>query len=222
MTHFRPVLFDLDGTLLDTAQDMAFALNLLRHQHALDALPFPDVRANVSKGAKALVSLGFDIAESDPIFRQHVEDFLAYYARHATQSTQPFAGMESVLTFLEQQQIPWGIVTNKPQRFTDNILKTLGLDTRAGCVVCGDTLPKRKPDPDTILHAVKILNLEASRCVYVGDSLVDVTAAKAAGMPCLVALYGYIETHEDPYSWGADGYIHQSEDIISWLNANPL
>ncbi len=222
MSQLRAVFFDLDGTLLDTAQDMAYALNLLRQKHSLSDLPFHHIRANVSKGAKALVSLGFELAETDPIFKQHVEDFLAFYDQHATNATIPFQGMDSVLTYLEQQQIPWGVVTNKPSRFTFNILKSLDLEFRAACIVCGDTLAKRKPDPEPILYAAQLLQKQPRDCVYVGDSLIDVQAAKAAGMPCLAALYGYIEQTEDPFSWGADHYIRNAEEIIEWIKANPI
>ncbi len=222
MKPLRTVLFDLDGTLLDTAGDMTYALNRLREKHQLPELALKDVRSTVSLGARGLISLGMNIDESHQHFSKHIEDFLELYAEHATLTTQLFEGMDSVLKFLEQQDIPWGVVTNKPSRFTFDILKFLELECRAACIVCGDTLAKRKPDPDTILHACSLMQREPSDCVYIGDSLVDVSAAKSSGMPCLIALYGYIPTTEDPFAWRANGYVREATDIIDWLKANPI
>lgn len=222
MKPLRTVLFDLDGTLLDTAGDMTYALNRLREKHQLPELPVKDVRNTVSLGARGIISLGMNIDENHQHFSQHIEDFLTLYAQHATLTTQLFEGMESVLRFLEQQDISWAVVTNKPSRFTFDILKFLDLECRAACIVCGDTLAKRKPDPDTILHACELMQREPSDCVYIGDSLVDVQAAKAAGMPSLIALYGYIPATEDPFAWQADGYVREATDIIEWLKANPI
>lgn len=221
MKKMRTVFFDLDGTLLDTAQDMAYTLNRLREQHTLPELAFADVRPIVGKGAKALVSLAFPTEKSEDTINHHINRFLDLYEQHATLATRAFEGIEKVLSYLDKNNIPWGIVTNKPSRFTFNILKSLDLEHRAACIVCGDTLAKRKPDPEPILYACELLQQEADQCVYLGDSIVDVQSAKAAGMPVIVALYGYIEQTDDPFAWKADGYIRQAEDFIAWLQDHP-
>ena len=222
MNRLRTVFFDLDGTLLDTAPDMAFTLNQLMLQHGLAEIPYNNIRATVSDGAKAMVSLGFKLDHSDPAFSALVDEFLTLYEKHATNATRPFQDMEMVLQFLDDHRLPWGIVTNKPSRFTFDILKSLDLEHRAACIVCGDTLTKRKPDPEPILHACHLLQKNPDECVYVGDSRFDVQASQSAGMPALVALYGYIKKEEDPFAWRADGYIRDAKEIISWLEKNPV
>lgn len=217
MTNIQSVLFDLDGTLIDTAPDMAHALNQLRLKHHLIELPLDAIRPLIGYGSKALLKLGFDVEDSDSRYPELLHDFFNLYQAHLANSTQLFPDMDNVLHFLEQQHIPWGIVTNKPFRFTIDILKALKLEQRAACVICGDTLTKRKPDPDSILHACELLQLDPRSCLYVGDTLVDVTASKAAGTKSLVALYGYIGAEEDPYAWHADGYINKPDDIINWI-----
>lgn len=217
MTAIQTVLFDLDGTLLDTAPDMAYALNQLRYAHQLPELPLSAIRPLVGYGSKALLKLGFNIDDSHPDYINLLEDFFSLYQTHLANSTKLFPEMETVLNYLEKQQIPWGIVTNKPYRFTFDILKALELQHRAACIICGDTLQKRKPDPDSILHACNLLKQDPTTCLYIGDTLVDVTASKAAGVKSLVVLYGYIGVEENPYSWNADGYVQTPSDIISWL-----
>lgn len=211
------ILFDLDGTLLDTAPDLAYALNQVRQKHQLPELPFTIIRPVVSHGMRALLKLGLDIDENHENFNTMLEECLSVYQMHATNATRLFPGMEIVLQHLDDQRVPWGIVTNKPSRFTFDILKNLDLETRAACVVCGDTLAKSKPDPEPILHACQLLQRQARDCVFVGDSSVDVKASKAAGTTSLVALYGYIGANEDPFDWKADGYVREPIEIIDWL-----
>lgn len=131
--------------------------------------------------------------------------------------TQFFPNVEKVLAHLENQQIPWGIVTNKLTRHAQPLLKALNMETRPGCLVCGDTLAKAKPDPLPILHACELLQQDPAHCIYVGDAATDVTASKAAGMKSLVAMYGYIHEEDDPYLWEADGYIQEPLELIQWL-----
>jgi 2-phosphoglycolate phosphatase len=216
MTIFQSLLFDLDGTLLDTAPDMAATLNqLLTHYH-LPELSLEQIRPVVSHGARALLQLGFKNAPSLNT-AQLLEDFLLLYQHHATNTTQLFPGMDTVLHYLETHHIPWGIVTNKPSRFTFDILKKLNLLERAACTVCGDTLQKRKPDPAPIIHACQLLKQQTKDCLYVGDSKIDVLASRAAGTLSLVALYGYIGVEEDPFSWRAEGYVKEPLQIIDWI-----
>lgn len=222
MINPRTVLFDLDGTLLDTAPDMAYALNQLRAKYQLAELDQDLIRPHVSHGVKALIKLGFNLHEDDKHFSKLAEEYLDIYQAHATNATKLFPDMEKVLDFLDSERIFWGIVTNKPTRFTREILKDLELETRALCVVCGDTLTKRKPDPEPLLYACEQIDRNPNECLYIGDSEIDVRASKAAGIGSLVALYGYINTNEDPFSWEANGYVREPIDIIPWLQQHPL
>ena len=217
MQTIDTVLFDLDGTLLDTAPDMAAALNTLRKQRKLQDISLDIIRPFVGFGSKALLKLGFDIDEKSQEYPGLLEEFFDVYQSCLAQSTELFPEMSLVLDHLEKNNIRWGIVTNKPTRFTVDILAALDLSRRTNCVVCGDTLEKRKPDPDSILYACKILNSTPENVLYVGDTITDVTASKAAGTISLVALYGYISEDEDPYEWNADGYIETAGEIINWV-----
>lgn len=216
------ILFDLDGTLLDTAPDMAFALNQQRNRHSLPSLPYSVIRPHVGHGSKAMLKLGFKVDETHPNYGELLDEFFSLYEKHLLQSTQLFPEMDKVLKHIEDQQLPWGIVTNKPTKFTKLLLKNLQLDSRAACVICGDTLTTRKPNPATILHACQLLRLPPMDCLYVGDAAIDVLASKSAGTQSLVALYGYIHQEEDPFSWQADGYIKKPQEIIEWLRSVAL
>lgn len=217
MQKITTLLFDLDGTLLDTAPDLGWALNQLREEHQLPPLEMDLIRPTVGYGSRSMLKLGFDVDEAHPSYSNLVARLLDLYQIRMTQETKPFNGMLDVLAALEQQGIIWGIVTNKPSRFTYEILKAMQLETRAAVIVCGDSLPKRKPNPDQILHACTTLRQKPEECVYIGDTEIDVTASKAAGTKSLVAMYGYIAPDENPTNWEADGYINKPLDIIDWL-----
>lgn len=217
MNKHHAVLFDLDGTLLDTAPDMAFVLNKVRQDFNFPELPFDRIRASVSHGIRGMLKSGNDIDEQHADFKSMTEQCLSLYEKHLTNATRLFPAMETVLQFLEEQRIPWGVVTNKPKRFTFDILKNLDLETRAACIVCGDTLAKSKPDPEPILHACELLSVRAKDCAFIGDSLVDVRASKAAGSKSIVALYGYIGAEEDPFAWKADAYVREPGEILALL-----
>lgn len=218
MKHaIRFVLFDLDGTLLDTAPDLIFALNRLRNERGLPDLPLATVRPLATLGSKAMIKFALEIDENHPQFNPLREQFFTLYENHIADSTRFFPNMENVLTQLDQQQIPWGIVTNKLTRHTLQLLKTLGLDHRPACVVCGDTLPTYKPDPAPILYACQLLKANPKQCIYIGDAATDVLASKAAGTNSLVALYGYINKEDNPLNWQADGYINNPEEIMNWI-----
>lgn len=220
MKAFQAVLFDLDGTLLDTAQDLYLALNELRQQQNLPPMSFEDIRPLVSLGTKVMVRYAFDIDEKDKRFTELRQQLLALYEKCIANTTVFFPDMEKVLDHLERSQIPWGIVTNKHTHLTHLLLKTLSLYHRPACIVCGDTLPTSKPDPAPILHACELLKLPPAASLYVGDSHADVLASKSAGTTTLVALYGYIDNKEDPLTWQADGYIHEPREILDWLNGD--
>jgi N-acetyl-D-muramate 6-phosphate phosphatase len=214
----RAILFDLDGTLLDTAPDMAAALNVLRVEESLPRLPFPEVRPLVSHGARALVRHGFPAAQGQ-WFESLRQRFLAIYAGSLAIETRPYGGVLEALAYLDSQAVPWGIVTNKPQGLTGPLLDQLGLRARAGAIVCGDTLPERKPHPLPLLHAAAQLSVEPAASVYVGDAEGDVLAAQAAGMRAYVALYGYIPAAERPREWPASGWIESSQGLAGWLRS---
>lgn len=212
------VLFDLDGTLVDTAPDLGYALNLLLAEYGRPALSADTIRPYASHGTKGLLSLGFDITPQDPSFVEMRDAYLAHYTAVLTRSPTLFNGMANVLDSLNQQHIPWGIVTNKPGRFTTPIVQYMGLDKHAVCIISGDDAPKPKPSPATLFLACERVGIMPSRCLYVGDAARDVEAGKAAGMQTAVALYGYIDTENDqPRQWAADAYIDSPEGLLALI-----
>jgi phosphoglycolate phosphatase len=213
----QAVLFDLDGTLLDTVPDLVYSLNLLRQDQGLSDIPVSSIRGIANLGSRAMIKCAFDIKDNDPQLPALREKFLDLYHQHPANFTQFFPNIDKVLQHLNHRDIPWGIVTNKPTRHTDVLLKALKIDHLPHCIVCGDSLSKAKPHPEPILHACKQLNIHPNECLFVGDAATDVQARKAAGTRSLVALYGYIAMTDDPYSWKADGYVHEPIEIIEWL-----
>jgi N-acetyl-D-muramate 6-phosphate phosphatase len=211
------ILFDLDGTLLDTAPDMVGTLNSLRLDEGLSPLPFAEVRAQVSHGSSRLIQLGFPGVEP-PRFALLQRRFLEAYGTRLAAETRLFDGMDRVLVELSRRSLGAGIVTNKPARLTDALLEELGLRTRFVCVVSGDTLPERKPHPLPMLHAAQLAGAAPAACVYVGDAQRDVQAAHAAGMRALIAVYGYLRADEDWRAWGGDGSIERPADLLDWLD----
>lgn len=216
----QAVLFDLDGTLFDTAPDLIAAINQVRTDNTLPILSLEELRPLVSLGSKALLKVALNMDETHPLYKKTREQFLDYYQKNLKVHTQFFPEVEMVLNYLDTHHIPWGIVTNKLTRHTTALLEAFAFTTRPACVVCGDSLPKAKPDPITILHACTLLNCIPEESIYVGDSEGDVIASKAAGTQSLVALYGYISKKEDPYAWQADGYIKSPSQLIEWLKEN--
>lgn len=213
----RAVLFDLDGTLLDTGPDLARALNRLRAEDQLDPLPYATIRPWVSHGSHALMRLGYDLDDTSADYETRRQRLLELYHGDVAAESRLFAGMEAVLARLEENATPWGIVTNKPAWLTTPLLAAVGLAARAACVICGDTTARAKPHPDPLLAASRALGLAPAACLYVGDAERDVSAAAAAGMPVLVALYGYLGPHDVPHEWGADGSIDAPLELLHWL-----
>ncbi len=212
------VLFDLDGTLADTAPDLALALNRLRKEEGLAPLPYELIRAQVSHGGTALLRLGFSCEPGDPGFVALRQRFLELYQKDLATHTRLFPGMDVVLETLERQGIGWGVVTNKPSWLTDPLMEQLALAKRAGSIVSGDTLPQSKPHPAPLLHACRQMEVSPANCLYVGDALRDIEAGRAAGMETLVALFGYLGNEDRPEQWGADGMVETPLDILSHLN----
>ena len=210
------MLFDLDGTLADTAPDMAHALNALLAEEGKPNMPYASIRPEVSHGAKAMVKLGFGVtsgAEFDRLWKR----FLEHYAENLCRHTRLFDGIPSLLQSLQQQGMNWGIVTNKPAYLTNPLVAQLRPEPAPICVVSGDTVPNRKPHPEPILHACTAAGSRPEECLYVGDAERDIQAGQHAGMQTLVALFGYINGHETPERWGADGLIRAPGEILDWV-----
>jgi N-acetyl-D-muramate 6-phosphate phosphatase len=214
----RAVLFDLDGTLLDTAPDMVGALNQLRREDSHEPLPFKVVRQFVSHGATALVRLAFPEAVG-PAFEVLRERFLEIYRGRLSLETRVYDGVQEGLAHLESEGIAWGVVTNKPSWLSEALLEHFSLRRRAGVIVSGDTLAERKPHPAPLLHAAEKLGVPSAHCIYIGDAERDVLAAQAAGMKVFVALFGYIATHERPHEWPASGWLDSPQDMARLLES---
>jgi phosphoglycolate phosphatase len=212
------VLFDLDGTLLDTAPDLAAALNRLRREHGQSGLLSPaTVRPTISQGSPGMLRLGFGLEPDDARYAELNQRFLELYRAAIAVDTTPFPGMAAVLAHLESVGIPWGVVTNKPGWLTEPLLKALALWSRAACVVSGDTLAQRKPDPEPLWHACERVGIAPARALYVGDAERDVRAGNRAGLLTLVACFGYLGAEDRPEDWGADGLLQQPADLLGWL-----
>lgn len=210
------VLFDLDGTLADTAPDLTGALNRLRMELGLAPVPPEVTRPHTSGGARGMIGAGLGITPDHREYEALRTRFLDLYGQHICVETRLFPGMAEVLAALEQRKLPWGIVTNKPMRFTQPLVAAMGLATRASCVVSGDTTPHSKPHPASLLHAAREIGLPPAACLYVGDDLRDVQAARAAGMPVVAAAFGYLG-QSDPHTWGADAVIAEPVGLLPLL-----
>ncbi len=211
------VLLDLDGTLADTAPDLARALNALRAQEGLPALPYGPIRERVSAGSYALLELAFGVTRADAACAGLRERLLDLYHRDIAQATRLFPGMDAVLAALEADGIAWGIVTNKPGWLTAPLLAALSLGERAACVVSGDTVARAKPDPAPLLEAARRAGIAPGRCLYVGDAQADIEAGRRAGMRTLAATWGYRLPGEDPAAWGADALVDAAPAILDWV-----
>jgi len=220
VSKIRTVLFDLDGTLADTAPDLAHALNILLGEEGKPPLPYDTIRPEVSHGATALIRLGFGVGSGDAGFDRLRQRFLDLYSENLCHHTRPFDGIVPLLKALAARGINWGIVTNKPAFLTDPLVARLHLAPAPACVVSGDTVPNRKPHPEPMLLACTRAGSRAEQCLYVGDAERDIIAGRHAGMKTLVALFGYISKDETPQNWGADGMIHTPHEILDWLNAH--
>ncbi len=210
----KVVLFDLDGTLLDSAPDMLAAVNVLRGEHGLPAMTLAELRPHVSKGARAMLAAGFpqlDGGARDAL----IPGFLAAYQRELARHGAAFDGIEALLAALEAAGSRWGIVTNKPEYLAAQLLPLLGWATRSAVLIGGDTLPVRKPDPLPLLHAARLLGVEPGECVYVGDDERDIVAARGACMPSVVALWGYRLDGDDPAEWGGDVLVETPQALLA-------
>jgi phosphoglycolate phosphatase len=211
------VLFDLDGTLADTAPDLAYALNQLRLMRGMPELSISDLRIHASSGARGLLHRGFGIRPEDAGYVEMRDEFLDIYERNLSRSSALFPGISPLLDDIEDNGLSWGIVTNKAERFTFPLLRALRLMDRAACVICGDTTSYAKPHPAPMIEALSRMGVVAGNCVYVGDDERDVQAGQAAGMRVVVVRYGYLGNGRPPEEWGADGFVDSPAELGSML-----
>lgn len=213
----RAVLFDLDGTLIDSAPDLAGTGNDMRAARGLPLLPLAHFRPMVGAGARGMVGRALDVAPGHADFESLRDEFLQRYEARLTRETRVFETIEPVLAALAASRRPWGIVTNKVTRYTEPIVRALGLAEAAAVVVCGDTTPHAKPHPAPLLEAARRIALAPADCVYVGDDLRDVQAGRAAGMATVAAAWGYLGEGEHIDDWGADHVIAEPHELLNLL-----
>ena len=211
------ILFDLDGTLVDTAPDLGYALNLQRELHGLAHLPIEAIRPFASHGSKGLLNIGFGLTPEDESFETMRIEYLDLYDQVFTRSPVLFNGVGKLLANLQKSDIKWGVVTNKPRRFAAPLIESMQLRTTMACLVCGDDAALPKPAPDSLLMACEQSLVKPEDCLYVGDAERDIEAGNAAGMKTVVALWGYIDTTDKPVTWGADFAIDHPSELIALM-----
>lgn len=210
--HFDAVLFDLDGTLIDTAPDMVAVLAAIQEDEGHEPLAYELARTHVSHGAAGLINLAFPGIAHDEHERLRLE-FLARYEKAVCVHSSIFPGLAELLDRLDSADLPWGIVTNKPARMTEPLTNALGIDTRAACMISGDTIPQRKPDPAPLHLACQHTGVAPERSVYIGDAARDIQAGLAAGMHTVAVAYGYITDDDDPESWDAHQVVADTQEL---------
>jgi 2-phosphoglycolate phosphatase len=213
----QAVLFDLDGTLVDSAPDLAGAANELRQAHGLPALAFEALRPMVGTGARGMLDAAFGIGPGDARFDVLRTDFLNRYEARILRETRVFARMGPVLQALEQRGLPWGIVTNKIARFSVPLVEGLGLMSRCAVLISGDSTAHAKPHPAPLLEAARRLDVQPQRCIYIGDDRRDVEAGRGARMPTLAAAWGYLGRGESVHDWNADAVLQHPDELLNWL-----
>lgn len=209
---YEAVLFDLDGTLVDTAPDMVAVLQAMQRAHGHDPIAYDLGRSCVSNGAVGLLRMGFpgrQVEFGDELYR----DYLDRYAAAVCEDSRVFDGLAELLDRLDAAGTPWGVVTNKPGFLTEPLLDKLGLARRSACIVSGDSLPARKPDPAPLLFACEIARLDVGRSIYIGDAARDIEAGRRAGMATIAAAYGYIMSDDDPHAWGAHSIANDTREL---------
>ncbi|MCR8924253.1 HAD-IA family hydrolase [Dasania sp. GY-MA-18] len=220
--QLNAVLFDLDGTLLDTAPDFFVVVNQLCQRHGWPQQDYPSIRNTVSHGSRALITLVSGIEVHEPVFESLRDELLALYINHIAVKTTFFDGMEAVIDWLESENIHWGIVTNKPRLYTELLLEQLQLSQRCSTVVCPDDVSATKPDPEPLFLACQQLNIAPANTLYVGDHRRDIEAGQRAGMQTVAANYGYID-HSDPAaSWGASHFVEHASELLPLLQNTQL
>jgi len=220
MSIFGPidaVLFDLDGTLIDSAPDLGAAVDRMRTERGLSSLPLSHYRPMAGAGARGMLGLAFDMKPDHPDFPAMREEFFANYERCLTERTFAFEGVAELIAQLNARGLPWGVVTNKSERFSLPLTRAMPLFATVGTVVCGDTTPHAKPHPEPLFEAARRMGVTPERCVYVGDDERDIIAGHAAGMGTVAATYGYLGQKAEPASWGAHAAIDTPLALLRWL-----
>jgi 2-phosphoglycolate phosphatase len=217
MLTFKALLFDLDGTLLDTAPDFLIAINKQLQLHGREPLMGDAVRTSVTHGSIGIIESVYGIKQDDPRFEGLKEEFLELYLNNIAEKTGLFEGLEQVLVNCAQRGIPWGIVTNKPLRYTTPLLTELGLDKQSATTICPDHVSKPKPDPESLFLASAQLSVKPEDCIYIGDHIRDIQAGRDAGMRTIAAGWGYIDDTENTSGWHADWIVAKSTQLNSLL-----
>ena len=215
------VLFDLDGTLLDTSPDFLIATNILLQRHGHPIIDRETLAPYITNGSAGIIEALFNISRDHSAFQSLWDELLKLYLHHIADETHYYSGMEEVIAYIEQHQLKWGIVTNKPSRYANPLLtglKSSGVNINPACCICPDHVVQAKPAPDALFLACKQLEINAEKTLYVGDHLRDIVAAKAAGMASIAATYGFIQADEDPAKWGAEHSIDQPIELIAIIN----
>jgi phosphoglycolate phosphatase len=211
------VFFDLDGTFADTAPDLGAAANHVRAMHDLPPLPIAVIRPHASHGSRGLLKLAMDVDPDTPGYEDMRAAFLHHYEQHICDHTVLFPGMAALVAELERYELPWGIVTNKPHRYTVPLMERLGYAKRAACLVSGDTCAESKPHPMQLLHAAELLGVAPENCLYLGDDLRDMEAARDANMTGIIATYGYIDPEADLATWPAAGRVPSPFALLRYI-----
>jgi 2-phosphoglycolate phosphatase len=213
----RAVIFDLDGTLVDTADEFVIVVQALRAEHGRVPMDEDLIRSTVSRGARALVNVGLDLEETHPEFEGQRLRLLDLYSEVLGSSARPYPGIQGLLEKLTSLGIRWGISTNKPRAYTAPLLEKLAIDPAPGSVVCPDDVTERKPHPEPLYLNCRQLDCSPFEAIYIGDHLRDIEAGRRAGMYTIAAAYGYIEAHDDPASWNADATANHSEELLQLI-----
>ena len=222
VSPYHGVFFDLDGTLADTAPDLVAAANQLLIKRNLPPKPYEILRPCASAGARGLIEGAFGIGTDHPDFGMLRDEFFENYEKALFVHSKLFDGIEDLLTKMDDVKLPWGIITNKHERFTNPLTDLMGLRQRAVSTVSGDTTPHAKPHPEPILHAARIAQIDPTKSIYVGDDLRDIVAGKAAGMQTVAATYGYCGCEEHPETWGADFLVNNPLDLMQIIFPNKV
>lgn len=216
------ILFDLDGTLLDTSRDLYDAASRVFEDEKLPIIDYETFKSHISFGAKRIINAMLRLnaatnADHEQYTAYLLPKFLDYYTDTNFKNTVAFAGIEELLSSLESSNLAWGIVTNKSQALAMPLLRQIGYFERSSCVVCGDTTPKSKPDPEPLLHACNLIKVNPKDCIYIGDAATDVQAGKAAGMRTIAAGFGFIPNDVSPAAWQADALVNSPAEILPWI-----